>query len=106
MIDTWSAEKALETFVNAIPDDAWDDNLRKLSKQTYDQIISIDDDHDCSENCDECNTVIPGVEGAAENVVSEIDWILRKIRMGLYSEKLDGTLEEILESLGKELERG
>jgi hypothetical protein len=98
MVDTWSLERAFERFTEAVPDDHWTDQLEKLANQVSAEIEDVS-----WQECEYAHAdTEPAPEYDGESAHSTVTDLLRSIRMGY---TVDDSLEDILESLRRELER-
>lgn len=91
MIDTWGAERALDKFTAAIPDDVWSDSLRELAKRLEYEIDGIECEE---EHVGDDSSVIDGSK--VDQYVSDLQ---TRVRMGTYDPKMHGTLEEVLDEI-------
>lgn len=91
MIDTWGAERALEKFTGAIPDEIWGNNLRELAKSLEYEILGLD----CEE--DHVRDESPVLDGS--KVIDYVADLQTRLRMGTYDPKMYGTLEEVLDEI-------
>lgn len=91
-IDTWSLERAFQSFTDSIPDDVWtkeledkDEDVRFAIGGLYCEGSHTDDAVDAYE--------------VAEHAMN----ILAKLRLGVYDENLHGDMTAVLEEIERRL---
>lgn len=90
MIDTWALDGAYERFTNAIPDEAWTDNLEKLADDVQNEIDNLEA---------WVEPAAPGVDPTS--ALGHISDLQTRVRMGTYDPKMHGTLEEVLDEIAR-----
>lgn len=96
MSDTYYLQRRLDAFYEAIPDEAWTDELNSLKSQIEMEIYELADDWCERDHVDEGNYEYVNGESAQQTVLE----MLFRLRMGYDMP----SLEAILEQLTKEFE--
>lgn len=92
MIDKWYIETEFHRFLDAVPKEGWNDAVKNAEDRMWDAIGSLECEED---HCDDAHGDL--IEpGPIDRLVARK---LARIRLGVYSEERDGSVQEILEEI-------